>query len=109
VDKVFKALSDPTRRRVLQLLRERPMSAGELSDHFVVSKPTMSAHFAVLQEAELIASEKSGRTIIYRLVMSVLEEALLGFAQTFGRGPKSERATRVMHTKLTKRPVKGEA
>ena len=51
MNKVFKALSDPTRRRVLQLLRERPMSAGELSDHFAVSKPTMSAHFAVLQEA----------------------------------------------------------
>ena len=87
LNKVFKALSNPTRRRVLQLLRERPMSAGELSDHFAVSKPTMSAHFAVLQEAGLIgAEEKCGRTIIYRLVMSVLEEALLGFAQTFGWG-----------------------
>ena len=81
---VFKALSDPTRRRVLQLLRERPMSAGELSEHFPVSKPTMSAHFSVLQEADLIEAEKSGRTIVYRLKMSVLEDALLGFAQTFG-------------------------
>ena len=50
MNRVFKALSDPTRRRVLQLLRERPMSAGELSEHFPVSKPTMSAHFAVLKE-----------------------------------------------------------
>ena len=91
MNKVFKALSDPTRRRVLQLLRERPMSAGELSDHFAVSKPTMSAHFAVLQEAGLIEAEKSGRTIVYRLVMSVLEEALLGFAQTFGWGLDSKR------------------
>jgi DNA-binding transcriptional ArsR family regulator len=81
---VFKALSDPTRRRVLQLLRERPMNAGELSDRFTVSKPTMSAHFAVLQEAGLIEAEKSGRMIIYRLKMSVLEDALLGFVQTFG-------------------------
>ena len=81
---VFKALSDPTRRRVLQLLRERPMSAGELSERFPVSKPTMSAHFSVLQEADLIEAEKSGRTILYRLKMSVLEDALLGFAQTFG-------------------------
>ena len=71
MNKVFKALSDPTRRRVLQLLRERPMSAGELADHFVVSKPTMSAHFAVLQEAGLVEAEKTGRTIVYRLVMSV--------------------------------------
>jgi len=108
VDKVFKALSDPTRRRVLQLLRKAPMSAGELSDHFAVSKPTMSAHFAVLQEAGLIASQRSGRTIIYGLVMSVLEEALLGFAQTFGWGGESERATRGKHTKLARRPAREE-
>ena len=108
MNKVFTARSDPTRRRVLQLLRQRPMSAGELSDHFPVSKPTMSAHFAVLQGAGLIEAEKSGRTIIYRLVMSVLEEALLGFAQTFGWGLESKRATRVTHHKLAKRPAKGE-
>jgi DNA-binding transcriptional ArsR family regulator len=109
VNDVFKALSDPTRRRVLQLLREQPMSAGELSDHFAVSKPTMSAHFAVLQQAGLIDAQKSGRTIIYRLVMSVLEEALLGFAQTFGWGLESKRTTRVHQSKVARRPVKGEA
>jgi DNA-binding transcriptional ArsR family regulator len=109
VNKVFKALSDPTRRRVLQLLRERPMSAGELSDHFPVSKPTMSAHFAVLQGAGLIEAEKSGRTIVYRLVMSVLEEALLGFAHTLGWGLESNRASRVNRNKVAKRPIKGEA
>ncbi|HUL71858.1 MAG TPA: autorepressor SdpR family transcription factor [Vicinamibacterales bacterium] len=84
MNRVFKALSDPTRRRVLQLLHARPMSAGELSDHFAVSKPTMSAHFAVLQEADLIEAEKVGRTIVYRLKMSVVEDALLGFVQTLG-------------------------
>jgi DNA-binding transcriptional ArsR family regulator len=109
VNEVFKALSDPTRRRVLQLLRERPMSAGELSDHFPVSKPTMSAHFAVLQAAGLIEAEKSGRTIVYRLVMSVLEEALLGFAQTFGWGMDSRRTSRTTGGKTARRPVKGEA
>ena len=60
------------------------MSAGELAEHFPVSKPTMSAHFAVLQEAGLIDAEKNGRTIIYRLRMSVLEDALLGFADSLG-------------------------
>ena len=89
---VFKALSDPTRRRVLQLLRERPMTAGELADHFDVSKPTMSAHFHVLQEAALIEPEKTGRSIVYRLKMSVLEEALLGFAQTLGWDMKPQGA-----------------
>jgi DNA-binding transcriptional ArsR family regulator len=90
MNKVFKALSDPTRRRVLQLLRERPMTAGEIADHFAVSKPTMSAHFAVLQEADLVEAEKTGRVIVYRLKLSVLEDALLGFAQTFGWEMKPE-------------------
>ena len=56
---VFKALSDPTRRHILQLLRKRAMSAGEISDHFAISKPTLSAHFAVLREADLIDSHES--------------------------------------------------
>jgi DNA-binding transcriptional ArsR family regulator len=81
---VFRALADPTRRRVLALLREKPMSAGELADQFDVSKPTMSAHFSVLREAGLIDASKHGKTIIYRLKMSVLEEALMGLAQTVG-------------------------
>lgn len=90
MNKVFKALSDPTRRRVLQLLRKRPMTAGELADEFPLSKPTMSRHFAVLREADLIEPEKSGKTITYRLKISVLEEALLGFADTFGLELKLE-------------------
>ena len=93
---VFKAISDPTRRRVLQLLRERPMSAGELAEHFDVSKPTMSAHFAALREADLVETERDGTTIIYKLKLSVLEEALMGFAETFGFGTEpSGRVARV--------------
>lgn len=84
MNQVFKALSDPARRQVLELLREQPMSAGELAGHFKVSKPTMSAHFAVLREAGLIASEKRGKSVVYELQMSVLEDALLSFAQAFG-------------------------
>ena len=92
---VFRALSDPTRRRVLQMLRAGPMSAGEISDRFEVSKPTMSAHFAVLKEADLVHAEKVGKSVIYHLKLSVLEEALLGFVQSFGLGgevpsPKQE-------------------
>lgn len=60
------------------------MSAGELADYFDVSKPTMSAHFAVLREAGLITSEKQGKSVVYELQMSVLEDALLSFAQAFG-------------------------
>ena len=83
---VFKALSDPTRRRVLQLLRAGPMTAGDLCAHFQVSKPTMSAHFAVLREADLVHAEKAGKSVLYHLKLSVLEEALLGFAHSFGLG-----------------------
>ena len=90
MNKVFRALSDPTRRRVLQLLRAKPMSAGALSDHFEVSKPTMSAHYSVLKEADLIAADKQGKSIVYHLKMSVLEEALMGFAQAFGMEMKLE-------------------
>jgi DNA-binding transcriptional ArsR family regulator len=81
---VFKALSDPTRRKVLELLRQGPKTAGELAEHFDVSKPTMSAHFAVLREADLVDAKRDGKAIIYRLKMSVLEDALMGFAEVFG-------------------------
>ena len=97
MNKVFKALSDPTRRQVLQLLRQGPLSAGELSDRFNVSKPTMSAHFTVLKEADLVHAEKAGKSVLYHLKLSVLEEALLGFVHSFGLGaeapePKKETA-----------------
>ena len=85
---VFKALSDPTRRHVLQLLHDRPMTAGELADEFDLSKPTMSAHFAILRGADLIDADKKGTTITYRLKLSVLQDALLSFAEAFGlEGP----------------------
>lgn len=91
MDKVFKALSDPTRRRILQLLRKRELSAGEIAAHFTLAKPTLSGHFAVLREADLVASERDGTTITYRLNASVLEEALLGFADVFGIGARRGR------------------
>jgi DNA-binding transcriptional ArsR family regulator len=90
---VFKALADPTRRTVLQLLRRRPMTAGEIAKHFVVSKPTMSAHFAILREANLIDGEKVGKTIVYRLKLSVLEDAMLSFAEAMGLGLSPDAAT----------------
>ena len=84
MNKVFKALSDPTRRKVLQLLRKAPMTAGALAAEFDVSKPTMSAHFTVLKEAGLVEAVRDGKTITYHLKISVLEDALLGFAQLVG-------------------------
>jgi DNA-binding transcriptional ArsR family regulator len=88
---VFKALSDPTRRQVLQLLRKGPMNAGDIAAHFDVAKSTMSAHFAILREAALVQSEKDGKAVVYHLNLSVLEDALMGFAQTFGLGTARKR------------------
>ncbi len=79
----YKALSDPTRRRILQLLRDRDMTAGELAEHFDSTKPTLSRHFSVLREADLIQGIRSGTTITYRLNVSVLEETLLGMMEMF--------------------------
>jgi len=88
---IFKALSDPTRRHVLQMLHDGPMTAGELAEEFDLSKPTMSAHFAVLRGADLITADKKGTTITYRLKLSVLEDALLSFSESFGLGTSLDR------------------
>jgi ArsR family transcriptional regulator len=73
---VFQALSDPTRREVLRLLRERDMTAGEIADRFPLSRPTLSGHFNVLKHADLIVAEKHGTSILYSLNVSVVEQAL---------------------------------
>jgi len=99
MSQVFKALADPTRRKVLQLLKERPMTAGEIADHVEIAKPTLSAHFAILREAGLVGSEKKGKTVTYWLNASVLEEALLGFADTVGLGLGAENPGRRMPAK----------
>lgn len=88
MQKTFKALSDPTRRKVLQLLRERDMTAGEIAGYFKSSKPTLSRHFSVLQEADLIQGTKNGSTITYRLNVTVLEETLLAMMEMFKIDPE---------------------
>ncbi|MBL8112239.1 MAG: winged helix-turn-helix transcriptional regulator [Acidobacteria bacterium] len=70
----FRAIADPTRREILRLLAKREMTAGELADHFETSKPTLSHHFAVLREAELITSRREGPTIWYTLNTTVLQD-----------------------------------
>ena len=72
----FKALADPTRREILRLLRKREMTAGELAQRFDMTKPTMSHHFAVLKEADLVTSRREGQTIWYGLNTTVLEDVV---------------------------------
>ena len=104
MSEVYKALADPTRRRILALLRDREMSAGEIAGHFDLAKPTLSGHFAVLREAGLVSPEKTGTTIIYRLNVSVLEEALMALMDTFKVEPKTASA----RTPATTKPSKGD-
>jgi DNA-binding transcriptional ArsR family regulator len=86
-NRVYKALADPTRRRILALLRERPMTAGELAGQFELSWPTMSGHFAVLREAGLVQADRSGTTLTYRLNQTVLQEALMALLDALGFDP----------------------
>ncbi|MEO8898135.1 MAG: autorepressor SdpR family transcription factor [Candidatus Dormibacter sp.] len=86
---VHKALSDPTRRRILQLLRSRDMNAGELSARFDLSASTMSGHFNVLKKADLIQPIRSGTSITYRLDVTVLQEALLELLDMFSLEPRA--------------------
>jgi DNA-binding transcriptional ArsR family regulator len=84
MNEVFEALAHPVRREILKLLRKRAMSAGELAEHFTIAKPTLSGHFGVLKNADLVTTERQGTTIIYRLNMSVMEEALAAFMALAG-------------------------
>jgi DNA-binding transcriptional ArsR family regulator len=84
MNEVFEALAHPVRRDILKLLRRKAMSAGEIAEHFPIAKATLSGHFNVLKNADLVSTERQGTTIIYRLNMSVMEEALGAFMSLAG-------------------------
>ena len=84
-DKVFKALSDANRRKIIDLLKKKEMTAGEIAKHFNVSKPTISEHLKTLKNADLIESEKNGQFITYFLNTSVLEDFLSHMINIFGK------------------------
>ena len=73
----FKALSDPARRQILELLKEGPMSAGEIGAHFEMTGATMSYHLKILKKADLVFESREKNFIYYQLNASVLEEILL--------------------------------
>lgn len=77
IQNTLKALSDPIRREILNLLKERKMSAGEIVDHFPVTGASISRHLSVLKEADLIRDTREGKFIFYELNASVLEEIML--------------------------------
>ena len=77
LQQTLKALSDPIRREILNLLKKGRMSAGEICEHFEVTDASISRHLSVLKEADLVRDTREGKFIIYELNASVLEEILL--------------------------------
>ena len=80
----LQALADPTRREILNLLKQSRMSAGEISNHFSISGAAVSRHLSVLKEADLIRDEREGKYIYYELNATVLEEILLWISESKG-------------------------
>ena len=81
----FKALADQTRRRILELLRDGDLTAGELAEHFDISKPSLSHHLATLKSAGLVSDERRGQNIVYSLNTTVMQDLIgwfLGFSQS---------------------------
>ena len=80
----LRALSDPIRREILNLLKKGRMSAGDITDHFDVTGASISRHLSVLKEADLIRDKREGKFIYYELNASVLEEIMLWIADLKG-------------------------
>ncbi len=77
IQNTLKALADPTRREILNLLKKGSMSAGDISEKFSVSFAAVSRHLSVLKDADLIRDKRDGKYIYYELNASVLEEIML--------------------------------
>ncbi|REH01211.1 autorepressor SdpR family transcription factor [Flavobacterium aquicola] len=73
---IFKALNDATRREILELLKTKDLSAGEIADQFNMSKPSISHHLDILKRADLITAEKSGQFIFYSINTTIIEDVL---------------------------------
>lgn len=78
---LFKALNDPTRREILEMLKEGDMTAGDIADKFNISKPSISHHLDLLKQADLVTSVKEGQFIYYSLNTTVMDEMLKWFIQ----------------------------
>jgi ArsR family transcriptional regulator len=76
LNETFKALADPTRRQILRLLRKGDLTAGEIAEHFNMTKPSISHHLNLLKQARLVLSERQGQYIVYSLNTTVVQEVL---------------------------------
>jgi ArsR family transcriptional regulator, arsenate/arsenite/antimonite-responsive transcriptional repressor len=89
-ESVFKAMSDATRRKIIELLKEGPKTAGEIADHFTHAQPTISRHLTVLKNANLVTDQREGTFIIYRLNTTIVQEWLAWLLEHFGGGETDE-------------------
>lgn len=89
----FKALSDPNRRKILLLLRQKNMTAGEIAEHFSISKPSISHHLSILRQADLIQDERQGQNIMYYLNTSVFDDMMNWFLNMTNNNPVKEDTT----------------
>jgi ArsR family transcriptional regulator, arsenate/arsenite/antimonite-responsive transcriptional repressor len=78
---VFKALNDPTRRKILELLQEKDMTAGEIAEKFDISFPSISHHLDLLKQAKLVIAEKEGQFVFYSLNTTVVDDIMKWFLQ----------------------------
>lgn len=85
---VWKALADPTRRKILELLKNKSLNAGEIAAEFNMTKPSISNHLSILKQADLVDSEKIGQNVIYSLRKSVIEDMLRTLSDLTGREEK---------------------
>ena len=83
---VWKALADPTRRKILSLLKDKDMNAGEIANEFNMTKPSISNHLNILKQADLVDAEKVGQNVNYSLKTSVLEDVLKLISDLSSRG-----------------------
>lgn len=86
INSTFQALSDPTRREILRMLRERDLTAGEIADRFNISRPSISHHLSVLKNANLVLDDRQGQFIFYSLNTTVMDEVMGWFAGFVKKG-----------------------
>ncbi len=91
MNKLFKALDDPTRRQILELLKDKDLTAGEIADKFNISKPSISYHLDLLRQGDLVLSEKKGQYVYYSINTTVLDDMVSWFYSLIKKKMKDEK------------------
>jgi DNA-binding transcriptional ArsR family regulator len=90
VGNAWSAFADPTRRKILELLSKGSMTAGEISDHFNMTKSSISHHLSILKNAELVSNEKTGQYVIYSINTTVIQDLMCVFAEFLNKNDEEK-------------------